>query len=282
MKRSRTQMILALSALLLPGQFSLMAQLTVEHVAAQIYMLAGEGGNVAVSAGDDGIVIIDDKNKGRADKIKAALATLQKGELRYILNTHHHGDHTGTNVVFGLDVPIIAHENVRQRLSGGGLPASAWPIITFNDQLALHFNGEKMQARHFPGSHTDGDLIVTFTESNVVAMGDLYFSGLFPYVDLESGGSVAGLITSIETILAQLPDDVWLIPGHGPLSRRDDLAGYLDMLKVTTGTIRKEMSRDRSLAQIRKKGLPKKWSGWAWNFITEERWIGTVYNSYSE
>ena len=282
MKRSTANIASALAVMVMLGPSGLPAQLTVIPVTGQIYMLAGEGGNVAVSAGKDGIVIIDDKYKGRAEQIKSALATLKMGEVQYILNTHHHGDHTGTNDVFGLTVPIVAHENVRKRLIEGDLPESAWPVITFNDQLALHFNGEKLQARHYPASHTDGDLIVTFTESGVVAMGDLMFSGRFPYVDMGSGGTVAGLIVSIEQILSELPADVWLIPGHGPLSRRSDLVDYLNMLKETTDYIRKEMSRGRDLEKVREEGLPKKWASWSWSFINEGRWIETIYKSYQE
>ncbi len=263
---------------LLPGLLA--AQLTTRHVKGHIYMLEGPGGNIAVSAGPDGILIVDDKYSRTAEQIKAALADLDKGDLQFILNTHYHGDHTGSNAFFGGETPILAHENVRRRLMDEGQPAQAWPVITFPAQLSVYFNGERVQAMHYPASHTDGDIVVAFTGSNVMALGDLFFSGMFPYVDIPSGGRVSGLIESLDKLLLQLSDDVRIIPGHGPLSDLDDLREYRDMIVQTSAIIRAEMARGRTVAQTQRKGLPKKWAAWSWSFIPERRWIEIVYESY--
>ena len=263
---------------LLPGLLA--AQLTTRHVKGHIYMLQGPGGNIAVSAGPDGILIVDDKYSRTAEQIKAALADLDKGDLQFILNTHYHGDHTGSNAFFGGETPILAHENVRRRLMDEGKPAKAWPVITFPARLSVHFNGERVRAVHYPSSHTDGDIVVAFTGSNVVALGDLFFSGMFPYVDIPGGGRVSGLIESLDDILEHFTAEVLIIPGHGPLSDLDDLRSYRDMIVQTSGLIRAEMAQGRSVAQTQRKGLPRKWASWSWNFITEARWIEIVYESY--
>src|ERR1041385_3381718 len=174
------------------------------QVSGNVYMLEGSGGNIGVSVGADGILIVDDQFAPLADKIRAALKKLGEGKLKYILNTHWHGDHTGGNKEFGPEAPIIAHDNVRKRLSTEqhsdffkettpASPKEALPVITFDQALSVHFNGEEIRAIHFPHGHTDGDSVIFFSASNVVHLGDDFFAGRFPFVDLESGGSVEGL-----------------------------------------------------------------------------------------
>ena len=264
-----------------------------EKVAGNVYMLQGSGGNIGVSVGSDGILIVDDQYAPLAEKIKAALKTLSEGKLRFVLNTHWHGDHTGGNVVFGPEAPVIAHDNVRKRLSTeqrievfkSTVPASpkeAWPVITFGQSLSVHFNGEEIKVIHFPQGHTDGDSVIFFTNSNVVHMGDDFFAGRFPFVDLGSGGSVEGLAKNIGEILGKLPAGVKLIPGHGPVSTADDLKLYHRMLLETTDIVRKKMAAGKSLAEIKTEGFPEEWKSWGSGFIKTDLWIETIHTSLSK
>jgi len=257
-------------------------------VAGKVYMLQGAGGNIGVSAGPDGILIVDDQFAPLADKIRAALKGIHDGKLKFILNTHWHGDHTGGNEVFGPEAPILAQTNVRKRLAAGQsirgnevppAPAKALPVITFDESLSIHFNGEEIKALHFPHGHTDGDSIILFTGSNVVHMGDDFFAGRFPFVDLGSGGSVQGLIANIEKVLAQIPADAKIIPGHGPISTPADLKAFHHMLVETSGIVKTKMEAGKDLATIQKEGLPEEWKEWGSGFINTERWIGSLYES---
>jgi len=261
-------------------------------ISGNVYMLEGSGGNIGVSVGEDGILIVDDQFAPLADKIKAALKQLGEGKLKFVLNTHWHGDHTGGNQVFGPDAPIIAHDNVRKRMSTEqrseffkqttpASPKEALPVITFNQSLSVHFNGEEIRVIHFPQGHTDGDSVIFFTKSNVVHMGDDFFSNRFPFVDLESGGSVQGLIKNIADIIPKLPPDVKLIPGHGPISTVDDLNAYHRMLVTTTDIVQQKMKAKKSLDQIKKEGLPEEWKSWGTGFIKTDLWLEIIYRSYS-
>jgi len=257
-------------------------------VAGKIYMLEGVGGNIGVSAGPDGILIVDDQFAPLADKIRAALKGISPGQLKFILNTHWHGDHTGGNESFGAEAPILAQTNVRKRLSTEqtirgekipALPAKALPVITFDESASVHFNGEEIQAIHFPHGHTDGDLVIFFLGSNVVHMGDDFFAGRFPFVDLESGGSVEGLIDDVGKVLARLAPDVKVIPGHGPLSTKDDLAKFHRMLVETSKIVHERMAAGQSLEQMQKAGLPDEWKEWGSGFIKTDFWIETIAKS---
>jgi glyoxylase-like metal-dependent hydrolase (beta-lactamase superfamily II) len=217
--------------------------------AGNVYMLEGSGGNIGVSVGADGILIVDDQFAPLAEKISTALKELSAGKLKFVLNTHWHGDHTGGNIVFGKEATIISQDNVRKRLSvestvrGNKVPPSpkeALPVITFDKSLTVHFNDEEIRAIHYPNGHTDGDSVIFFTKSNVVHLGDDFFVARFPFVDLDSGGSVEGLTKNIGDIIAKLPADVKIIPGHGPLSTLDDLKSYHQMLIKTTDIVRQK------------------------------------------
>ena len=252
------------------------------HVAGNIYMLEGAGGNIGVSVGPDGILLVDDQFAPLAEKIRNALKELGEVPLKFLINTHFHGDHTGGNVIFGDEAHIVAHANVRKRLQIEASPKEALPVVTFNDSLSIHFNGEEARVIHFPHSHTDGDSVIFFTGSNVVHTGDLFFSGRFPYVDLDSGGDVEGLIKHIEKLLTELPPDVKLIPGHGPLSDIDDLKTYHQTLVATTDMIRDQIEAGKSLEEIKAAGLPKKWRSWGAGFISTGRWIEIAYRSLAK
>ena len=259
-------------------------------VAGTVYMLQGSGGNIGVSVGADGILIVDDQFAPLADKIKAALKTLGEGKLKFILNTHWHGDHTGGNAVFGPEAPIIAQTNVRKRLAEGSnapnrnvKPAAkeALPVITFDQSLSVHFNGEEIRVLHFPHGHTDGDAIIFFTRSNVVHMGDDFFSGMFPFIDLDSGGDVEGYVKNVGEVITKVSADVKIIPGHGPLSTIDDLKRFHRMLLETTDIVRRKIAAKKTLDQIKAEGLPDEWKSWGTGFINTDRWLETVYRGLS-
>jgi glyoxylase-like metal-dependent hydrolase (beta-lactamase superfamily II) len=254
-------------------------EIKVIHVAKNIYMLQGEGGNIGVSVGTDGLLIVDDQFAPLAPKIEAALKQLNPGKLKFLLNTHHHGDHTGGNAHFGREAHIIAHENVRKRLTGS--PKEALPVITFDESLHVHFNGEEIRLAHLPHGHTDGDAMIHFTGANVIHMGDQFFSGRFPNIDLSGGGDVRGFIRNIEHVMANLPPDVKLIPGHGPLSTVKELKESHEMLVETTRIVEKQIAAGKSLAEIKAAGLPEKWKSWAVPTMTTERWIEIIYRSLS-
>ena len=218
----------------------------VEKVAGSVYMLEGAGGNIGVSVGDDGILLIDDQFAPLAPKIKEALRGITDRPIKVVLNTHWHGDHTGSNAIFGAEAPIVAHQNVRKRLVDGApartvgdktldaippAPKTALPIVTFEDQVQVHLNGEDIRAIHFPSGHTDGDSVIYFTKSNVVHMGDDFVTYGFPFVDAASGGSVRGLTAALDRVVAELPPDVKVIPGHGKLSSIEALKKLSSTLK---------------------------------------------------
>ena len=266
-------------------------EITATKVAGNVHMLQGRGGNIGVSVGADGILIVDDQFAPLADKIKAALKNLGEGKLKFVLNTHWHGDHTGGNAHFGPEAPIIAHDNVRRRLSTEqkselfkrttpASPKEALPVITFDKSLSVHFNGEEIKVIHFPKGHTDGDSVIFFTTSNVVHMGDDFFVAAFPFVDLESGGSVQGLTKNIGDIIPKLAADVKIIPGHGPISTVADLKAYHQMLVETTAIVRRKMRARKTLAQIKAEGLPE-WKEWGTGFIKTDAWLETIHRSLS-
>jgi glyoxylase-like metal-dependent hydrolase (beta-lactamase superfamily II) len=260
------------------------------HLSGNVYMLKGVGGNIGVSVGPDGILIVDDQFAPLAEKIRKTLSDIGGGKLEYVLNTHWHSDHTGGNDVFGPEATIIAHRNVRRRLAEGtsvmgtAVPPrkkGALPVITFEKSLSIHFNGEEIRAMHLPHGHTDGDAVIFFSASNVVHMGDHLFSGMFPFVDLDNGGTVEGLIHNIEDLIGRIPKNAKIIPGHGPLSTIEDVKRYQDMLNETTAIVRKRMSNGDDLGEVVRAGLPQEWESWSWNFVPTDKWLETIYKSYS-
>ena len=261
-------------------------EITVTPVAGNIYMLQGAGGNIAASVGDDGIVIIDDQYAPLVPKIEAALRKISERPVRFVINTHWHGDHTGGNEQFGRAASIVAHSNVRKRLLSGSTvgtskypPAalSALPIVTFDHDVSLHFNGEEIRAVHYPNGHTDGDSVIWFTKSNVVHLGDNYFAGRFPFIDLDSGGSVRGLIAATKKAIEATKPDAKIIPGHGPLSNLAELREYLKMLQETSAVIERGIKAGKNLeALIADKPLAK-WEHYSWQFVTSDRFVETLY-----
>lgn len=271
-------------------------EIKVTKVSGNIYMLQGEGGNIAASVGDDGIVIVDDQYAPLADKIQAALKNLKITDkpVRFVINTHYHGDHTGGNEPFAnTGSTVIAQDNVRKRLETGGTagnggsvkmevkpaPKGALPVITFEHDVTVHLNGEDIRALHFPAGHTDGDAIIFFPKNNVVHMGDDFVRYGFPFIDVASGGSVQGMIAAMEKVSAQLPPDVKVIPGHGALSNLDDVRAYVKMLKETSAAVQKAIDEHRTVEQMKQEKILAPWAKWSGEFIDSDKFIETLYNS---
>lgn len=258
-------------------------------IAGSIWMLEGAGGNIGVSSGPDGLLIVDDQFLPLADKIKAALKGISPGgKLAFVVNTHWHGDHTGGNRVFGKEATIIAQSNVRKRLAvkqerpgrtTEASPKEALPVVTFEDGVTLWFNGEEVEVVHVPPGHTDGDAIIFFKSANVVHMGDQFFNRMFPFIDLASGGDVAGYVKNVADTLARIPADAKIIPGHGAFGTVADLKEFHAMLTATTDVVRAEIAKGMTLEEAKKAGLPEKWKPWASGFVPVERWVETVYTS---
>ena len=261
------------------------AELSLHQLSDAVYVLQGGGGNVGVCVGDDGILLVDAKLASQADAVRAALARFD-GQPQYIFNTHFHGDHTGGNHAFGQHAAILAHVNVRKRLATGGefgkrfiesAPAVALPKIVFEQSASVFFNDEEICAVHFPRAHTDGDIAVFFVNAQIAHLGDLFFNGIFPFVDLEYGGDVETLTQHIAALIDQLSADAKIIPGHGPVATLDDLKAYHRMLVETTASVRTRRSAGMSLDQISAEGLDAQWASWEWSFVPARRWIETVY-----
>lgn len=226
-----------------------------------IYMLTGRGGNIGISTGKDGVFMIDDQFAPLASKITDAVAKLSDLPVKIVLNTHWHGDHTGGNELFGSkDALIFAHANVRKRMSTDqfiaafkrkvpAAPDGAWPVVTFTRDVNLHLNGNTIEVIHIPNAHTDGDAIVIFGEANVVHMGDIFFAGMYPFIDLSSGGSIDGMMAAVRSGLARSNAKTKIIPGHGPLQDKAGLEAYLVMLETIRNKVAKLKAKGRTLEE---------------------------------
>ena len=262
------------------------------QLADQVYMLTGRGGNIGVSVGEDGVFLIDDQFAPLSDKILAAIRAISDKPLRFLANTHWHGDHTGGNAnMAGAGASIMAHTNVRKRLVETPLrdntqrPKEALPVITFNDKANLYINGEHIALFHVDNAHTDGDIMIYFTSSNVLHTGDNYFRGRFPYIDLDSGGSVDGYIAAVERALMVIDEETSIIPGHGTVSNKAEYKSFLEMLKsmrdavkkhIKAGRTEEEVVSDRSITQVYEE------RGYGSGFINGERFRRILYKSLSK
>ncbi|MCB1643921.1 MAG: MBL fold metallo-hydrolase [Pseudomonadales bacterium] len=280
-----------LLGIVLMGQSALAAddrfagvEVKTQQLTDHVYMLTGAGGNIGVSFGPDGLLMIDDQFAPMADKIRKAIGDIGAASPVWLLNTHYHGDHTGGNENFGASSIIMAHDNVRVRLLDGEPPTAAQglPVITFNDEASVHFNNEDIRLIHMPAGHTDGDSYVYFTLSDVLHMGDHFFKDRFPYVDLDAGGSVEGVMLGVQKALAMISKNTQIIPGHGSLANTEDLISYLDMLNQTSLIVKTAIDSGKSVEEIVEEGLGATWTTWGSGFISEERWIRTLYRNYTE
>jgi len=245
-----------------------------EKVAGNVYMLVGSGGNIGVSVGPDGTLIIDDQYAPLAARIQAAISELGGAKPKLVLNTHFHGDHTGGNPDFGAAGTIIAHENVRIRLlNDDGFDRIGLPLVTFSDRLRVHFNDDQLDIIHLPAGHTDGDSIIWFKNANVMHLGDHFFNGMFPFIDLDNGGSVHGYLKNLDTVLATAPEDVHIIPGHGKLGNLVQLKESLEMIRSTLEDVEEALAENRTEAEIIEAGVAQRWKSYSWAFINEQRWL---------
>jgi glyoxylase-like metal-dependent hydrolase (beta-lactamase superfamily II) len=280
MKTIRNMAFLSLLALpsLSQGQHQSTVQVSATKVAGQVYMLTGSGGNIGVLATDAGLLLVDDQYQSMAKKIETAMSTLSTNNtLKYVVNTHYHGDHTGGNSYFSDKAPIFAHHNVRKRLGVDKENTDpALPVVTYKDGVEIHLATETITLTHLPGGHTDGDSIVYFQQANVLHTGDLFFQGRFPYVDLNGGGSVKGYLANVDHIIDNTPDDVMIIPGHGLLANKDELKVFAAMLSYSIDRVSKALADGKTQQEILAMGIGEQYQSYSWRFITEERWLNTL------
>lgn len=277
-----------------PQDFS-KVQIKITKVAGNVYLLQGAGGNIAASVGDDGILLVDTEYAPLGEKILAALDSVAPGKkVRYVINTHYHGDHTNGNVFFGSrGAVIIAQENLRKRLAegseggtGGAMkmqsppqPAAALPVITYQNEMSIYFNGEQIRIMHFPAAHTDGDSVVYFTKSNVVHMGDIFVRYGLPFSDIRAGGSIQGMIAACDKVAETLPAEVKVIPGHGELATMDDVRDYTKMLNDTMAVARKALAEHKTLEQMKQENILAPWADKAQGFVKADTFIEELYYS---
>jgi glyoxylase-like metal-dependent hydrolase (beta-lactamase superfamily II) len=272
------------------------------QLAANVFLLQGDGGNITAAAGSDGALLVDDSYAPLADKIRAAIKAAAGGDkaVRYVINTHYHYDHTLGNLPFiqGGAV-VIAQDNIRTRLASGGTAGNggtltreikpvepqALPQVTFANEVTVHLNGADAHAVHYASAHTDGDAIVFFPQANVVAMGDIFVRYGFPFIDINAGGSVQGMIAACEDVLRKVPADAKIVPGHGELAGIDDLRTYTQMLKDTTAAVTSALQANKTLAQMKQEHILAAWSerySPPKAFVDTDAFIETLYNSLNK
>lgn len=261
-------------------------------ISDNISMLRGKGGNIAVLNGKQGILMVDADYQDMSPALQKALKQFGGEEkLTYIVNTHWHGDHTQGNLHFGHNAQIVAHDNVRERLLTSQevklfkmvtepYPEHALPSITYKQELSLHINGEEVGILHLPGGHTDGDSVVFFKKANSVHMGDLFFNGFFPFVDVQNGGNVQKMAANVSTVLDMIDEKTVVIPGHGPVSNKVELTAFRDMLLGTYAEVKAMRDKGMNLGQMQVEGLSTDWMEWTDGFLSEQVWIGILNSSF--
>ena len=277
------------------GQDFSKVDIEAESLAPGVHMLTGAGGNIGLSVGEDATFIIDDQFAPLTEKIAAAIKAITAEPVRFVVNTHWHGDHTGGNENFGkAGAVIIAHDNVRKRMSTDqfneafesrtpAAPKGALPVVTFADSVTLHLNGDTVHVIHVPPAHTDGDSIVHFTKANVMHMGDLYFNGGYPFIDVSSGGDVNGIVAAADKALGMANDQTKIIPGHGPLASRTTLQAYRDMVRTVRDRVSALVEEGKSLTDVQAAQPTKDFDAqWGNGFMKGDQFVGLVYASLSK
>jgi glyoxylase-like metal-dependent hydrolase (beta-lactamase superfamily II) len=267
-------------------------QIEATDLGGGIHMLKGAGGNLGVCVGEDGVFLIDDQYAPLSDKIKAAIAELSDQPVKFVFNTHWHGDHTGGNENFGDSGSLlVSHANVRRRLSTEQFtkfwdrttppsPDGALPVVTFTDSLGFFFNDEEIVVIHVPAAHTDGDGVIHFTKANVIHSGDIIFFGLYPYIDVSAGGSIDGVIAGVKTILAMCYENTRIIPGHGPLLEPGQIETYLAMLVSVRDAVAEEIKNGKDLAGVQAAGPAAEFDAdWGQAWLTSDQFVQEVYDS---
>lgn len=258
-----------------------------QQLTKNMYMLEGQGGNIGLSVGEDGVLIIDSQFARLSPKILSAIRTLSDKPIQFLTNTHHHGDHTGGNEnIKNEGAKIIAHDNVYRRIKDNSVQSDGYlPTITFNDKLNIHFNNDQILIFHADNAHTDGDSILYFMNSNVLHTGDTFFNGRYPYIDLASNGSVNGYISAVKSSLMLIDDDTKIIPGHGNLSNKAEYESFLKMLEDLKKLVLKEIESGKTEDEVAaNSSLTKTYDdlGMGWNFISSEKIRRTFYKSLKE
>ncbi|MDR6981585.1 glyoxylase-like metal-dependent hydrolase (beta-lactamase superfamily II) [Rheinheimera pacifica] len=276
-----TALVLLLAAAPLQADRFKDVQVEETKLADNLYMLSGAGGNMATLIAGDKVLLVDTQYAELAGKIKIKLLQLSANKpLTTLVNTHLHGDHVGGNSALAANIDIIAHNNVLSRLKQDAkFPRNGLPKTTFSDQLSLHLNGQTVRLDYMPPSHTDGDIVVWFEQANAVHFGDLLFEGRFPFIDVSNGGSVKGYIDNTRTLIGMLNEQTKVIPGHGQLTDKAGVQRSLDMMEATLAVVQGYKAAGMTEQQAVDKGLGQQWQSWHWNFITEERWIKTLYHA---
>lgn len=264
-------------------------QVTTTEVGAGVFRLFVEPGVATVLfAGAEGALLIDAAYSQTTTQLKAAIEAITPMPLRYLVNTHHHADHTGGNAVFGENATVIAHRFVKDFVSTNqvqgtrqiaALPRAAWPEITFNDKLQLYLNGQTIELIHIPGGHTAGDIIVYFPESKVLVLGDLLFADNFPFVDIANGGNPMRFLEHLRWISQNFPEGIALVGGHGPVYTMEQLRSYIKNLEKTMEVVRNAKMNGMTLEQAKANRILQEWEAWGRFFITEDRWIETLYQA---
>jgi cyclase len=250
--------------------------LSLQPVKDNIYMLKGSGGNIGLAVGKTQTLIIDDQFAKLSEQIKKTIATVSSNQRQFLINTHYHGDHTGGNANFEAQAIIMAHDNVRKRLEQK--QETGLPVVTYQDGIKIYLDDETIHIMHKPNGHTDGDSVLLFEKANVFHMGDLFFEGRFPYVDLKGGGTVDGYIKNVEFFLKQMDEQTKIIPGHGKLSTKRDLQKLVDMMKATRSIVAEMKENGLTQQEAIKAELGQQWKSWSWQFIDEAKWIATLWN----